>query len=327
MAEGMLIGAGLGLGTSLLTKQDPLKGALLGAATAGIGSGIKEGLQGAGILGDSLPAMTADAEAAKNLGSYTAQYGELSPTADAIQVANAVPSPGILGGVGDSISNLGSSISKSWSNLPDDKKWLYGGIGALGAASMLTQPDSGLPKEDEKYKKPFFKYSPSSFRPTFYAAEGGVVPNTNDYATGGGIANLYTSGHGPLDQAADGIQQVPNQQDLSSVPAAGYLGQSVKMMASGGISDLGGYSDGGRLLKGPGDGMSDNIPASISGKQPARLADGEFVIPARTVSELGNGSTDAGAKQLYAMMDRVRHARTGRKQQGKQINPRKVMKV
>jgi hypothetical protein len=88
---------------------------------------------------------------------------------------------------------------------------------------------------------------------------------------------------------------------------------------------LGGYSDGGRMLKGPGDGMSDNIPATIAGKQPARLADGEFVVPADVVSHLGNGSTDAGAKQLYAMMDRVRKARTGNKKQGKQIKPNKYM--
>jgi hypothetical protein len=86
-------------------------------------------------------------------------------------------------------------------------------------------------------------------------------------------------------------------------------------MAHGGISDLGGYSDGGRLLKGPGDGVSDDIPASIGGKQPARLAEGEFVIPARIVSELGNGSTDAGAKRLYQMMDRIQSDR--RKTTGK----------
>jgi hypothetical protein len=79
--------------------------------------------------------------------------------------------------------------------------------------------------------------------------------------------------------------------------------------ARGGLSHLGDYSDGGRLLKGPGDGVSDNIPATIGGKQPARLADGEFVVPARIVSELGNGSTEAGAKRLYAMMDRVQKAR------------------
>jgi hypothetical protein len=108
-------------------------------------------------------------------------------------------------------------------------------------------------------------------------------------------------------------------------------------MARGGLADtavarrmmggghLGSYSDGGRLLKGPGDGMSDDIPAKIGKKQPARLADGEFVVPADVVSGLGNGSTDAGAKKLYAMMDKVRHARTGTKKQGKQINPQKYM--
>ena len=80
-------------------------------------------------------------------------------------------------------------------------------------------------------------------------------------------------------------------------------------LAQGGISHLGDYSDGGRLLRGPGDGISDSIPAMIGKKQPARLADGEFVVPARIVSELGNGSTEAGARKLYAMMDRVQKAR------------------
>jgi len=85
-------------------------------------------------------------------------------------------------------------------------------------------------------------------------------------------------------------------------------------MAGGGMSgqfDLGGYSDGGRLLRGPGDGVSDSIPATIGNKRPARLADGEFVVPARIVSELGNGSTEAGARKLYAMMDRIQKARQG----------------
>jgi hypothetical protein len=97
--------------------------------------------------------------------------------------------------------------------------------------------------------------------------------------------------------------------------------------AGGGIMSLGGYAAGGnpRLLKGPGDGMSDNIPATISGKQPARLADGEFVVPADVVSHLGNGSTEAGAKKLHRMMTQVRKARTGNPKQGKQINPNKFM--
>jgi hypothetical protein len=80
-------------------------------------------------------------------------------------------------------------------------------------------------------------------------------------------------------------------------------------MMQGGIASLAGYSDGGQLLRGPGDGVSDSIPATIGGKQPARLADGEFVIPARIVSELGNGSTEAGARKLYEMMDRVKATR------------------
>lgn len=97
-----------------------------------------------------------------------------------------------------------------------------------------------------------------------------------------------------------------------------------QMLATGGIADahynLGGYSDGGRLLKGPGDGVSDSIPATIGNKRPARLADGEFVVPARIVSELGNGSTDAGARKLYAMLDRVQKAR------GKTVGKGKVAK-
>jgi len=81
-----------------------------------------------------------------------------------------------------------------------------------------------------------------------------------------------------------------------------------RIMGSG-IASLGGYSDGGQLLRGPGDGVSDDIPATIGNKQPARLADGEFVVPARIVSELGNGSTEAGARKLYAMMDRIKKTR------------------
>jgi len=104
---------------------------------------------------------------------------------------------------------------------------------------------------------------------------------------------------------------------MGSFAASGGLMDSY---ASGGISHLGDYSDGGRLLRGPGDGVSDSIPAMIGKRQPARLADGEFVVPARIVSELGNGSTEAGARKLYAMMDRIQKAR------GKTVGKGKVAK-
>jgi hypothetical protein len=80
-----------------------------------------------------------------------------------------------------------------------------------------------------------------------------------------------------------------------------------------------------RYLRGGGDGMSDSIRANIEGKQEARLADGEFVVPADVVSHLGNGSSNAGAKRLYAMMDRVRRSRTGRTRQAPEVNTRSMM--
>lgn len=98
-------------------------------------------------------------------------------------------------------------------------------------------------------------------------------------------------------------------------PLQGQYG--IVKMAAGGMPP--------RFLSGGGDGMSDSIRASIDGKQEARLADGEFVIPADVVSHLGNGSSKAGAKQLYSMMDKVRRARTGNPKQGKQINPNRYM--
>jgi hypothetical protein len=90
-------------------------------------------------------------------------------------------------------------------------------------------------------------------------------------------------------------------------------GQPTYTLAAAGGGVIREYAKGGnvapRFLSGPGDGVSDSIPAKINGREPAKLADGEFVIPARIVSELGNGSTDAGARRLYAMMDRVQKAR------------------
>ena len=108
------------------------------------------------------------------------------------------------------------------------------------------------------------------------------------------------------DPATTAMASIANETPTSSAKEGGLQGYALGGLSLG---HLGGYSDGGRLLKGPGDGVSDSIPASIGSKQPARLAEGEFVIPARIVSELGNGSTDAGAKRLYAMMDRIKAKR------------------
>ena len=129
---------------------------------------------------------------------------------------------------------------------------------------------------------------------------GGTIPSLS--------ANRTQLPYGP----ASGSQARPGAGGINYFSPTSYTKNAAgggMMYGGGGLSDLGGYSDGGRLLRGPGDGVSDSIPATIGGKQPARLATGEFVVPARIVSELGNGSTDAGAQKLYAMMDRVQKAR------------------
>lgn len=95
----------------------------------------------------------------------------------------------------------------------------------------------------------------------------------------------------------------------------------VETKAAGGIAGL----KSGRYLDGPTDGMADKLPTTIDGKDPAALSHGEFVIPADVVGHLGNGNSEAGAQRLYAMMDKIRKARTGTKKQGKEINPDKYL--
>jgi hypothetical protein len=158
-----------------------------------------------------------------------------------------------------------------------------------------------------------------------YFPNSGYTPSTTakrGFAGGGPIemmsdANSIGANTGyPMADISKGAYATPYQTPISRnvISDAGDTGVNpmtgeMANFARGGLSDLGDYSDGGRLLRGPGDGVSDSIPAQIGQKQPARLADGEFVVPARIVSELGNGSTEAGARKLYAMMDRVQKSR------------------
>ena len=208
------------------------------------------------------------------------------------------------------------------------------GTGATGPqnfANYAMKPMQYDPKTG-KYSNP--TYSPVNYSTSYspnmaYAAGGGsmqdiqanalggTVPNENQFYPGANIARGGASYAPPsATDVVGGYDQSINQ----------YTGEPMRM-AGGGLASLDTYAAGGRLLQGPGDGMSDSIPAVIKGARPQRaaLAQGEFVVPADVVSHLGNGSTDAGSKRLYAMMDKVRHARTGSKKQGRQINPAKFM--
>jgi hypothetical protein len=164
------------------------------------------------------------------------------------------------------------------------------------------------------------------YKPKFlsYDKDGNVVTSTTSGGSGSGGAAKTTettgktinvlNNRGETEVATLGTDGKYHTSNGDKYDASGALvvanGGMPGYAVGGGLGSLGSYSDGGRLLKGPGDGVSDSIPATIGAKgQPARLADGEFVVPARIVSELGNGSTEAGAKKLYAMMDRVQKAR------------------
>jgi len=146
-----------------------------------------------------------------------------------------------------------------------------------------------------------------------YAAIAGVASKV----LGGNKTPSAGTGGGP-DQTPVGGGLSPSYKPYRYQPYAAGGATSAGLSAAAQHYNLGGYSDGGRLLRGPGDGVSDSIPATIGEKrQPARLADGEFVVPARIVSELGNGSTEAGARKLYAMMERIQAARKNTVGKGK----------
>jgi len=163
-------------------------------------------------------------------------------------------------------------------------------------------------------------------------AGGGPVEQMSNQAAMGAntmypMANMATSSFATPYQSPVSTNMLAPSGD-TGVGMNGEPNMQGTRMAMGGVTDLGSYSDGGRLLRGPGDGVSDSIPAQIGQHQPARLADGEFVVPARIVSELGNGSTEAGAKQLYKMLDRVQNARgktTGKDKVAKNTNAAKLL--
>jgi hypothetical protein len=182
---------------------------------------------------------------------------------------------------------------------------------------MLTQQGNFGRQQNYYPSQGYTPISSSAAKDLYHFANGGPVETMSNQAAMGAntmypMANMATSSFATPYQNPVSTNMLAPTTD-SGVTMNGEPSMQGTRMATGGISDahynLGGYSDGGRLLRGPGDGVSDSIPAMIGKKQPARLADGEFVVPARIVSEIGNGSTEAGARKLYAMMDRVQAAR------------------
>ena len=300
MLAGVALGpAGMGLmsaGAAGLTV-----GGLTGLATGSLSKGLMAGMgaYGGAGLGDALAKSGMQAAATENAAQTAAAH-----TSDAAFGSQGFGNPALQNpalaaqqsayagaGAADKLSTLGQGVSSlgSKEGLTNFMNNAGGGMGLAkyglaAAAPMISeamQPKTQMPMATDKDMGQRYTYNPGTTTPF-------PQPDAN-----GREQRYFNSSYTPV--SSDQARSIYHYADGG--------------MAEGGFN-LGGYSDGGRLLRGPGDGVSDSIPATIGHKQPARLADGEFVVPARIVSELGNGSTEAGARKLYAMMDRVQSARS-----------------
>lgn len=303
-------------------------------------------------LADAAPFITAATMAAFGMPTEGMMFEGMVPASETLAgaaTAGATTAPAVggsmapgadvfggLAGTGGSYSGMtaaeqAAAATAASSMGPTYAELGYEGVGAKSTADAIAAADAGA--------------KAAAAGKGMTAAQAMAAKAGLDMLTGGTKGSQATASGG-------GSYAAPQQitPDINRGGVTGYQGEAVSPNANitpaqlsgikgvgqpqyfaqggttqGGIATLGSYSDGGQLLKGPGDGMSDNIPAKIGNSQPARLADGEFVIPADVVSHLGNGSTDAGAKQLYVMMEKIRKARTGNKKQGKRINPSKFL--
>lgn len=330
----LMVGGGMTAATGSLQK-----GIMAGLGAFG-GAGLGAGLMGAGGAA-AMPA-TAGTSALDVLGqplTGTAQAAGQGFGANISQMGQGLSNltteagrAGFMGGVGGMKGLLTSGAAGLAPMLMGgDQQAQAPGIkpttpttplqfnpGRVGPTPAPDVPGYGNLGQDfgrqQQYFNPSFTpvTAPAPLAPTVQMpgmAGGGPVEAMSD-------ANAIGANTGyPMANIQPGAYATPYQQPIARNVIAGPQDTAVdtftgaERMAAGGISHLGDYSDGGRLLRGPGDGVSDSIPAMIGNKRPARLADGEFVVPARIVSELGNGSTEAGARKLYAMMDRVQRAR------------------
>ena len=317
-------GGGLDIGKELANFDKSLSlsenAPLIAAATAMYLSGGTVG--GETLLGEAAATSAGAAEAAAAMEAAGSGFASLAPAAAAAApaaaaaapaaaaaapaaAASALPAAGAAG-----VDAIGSGIATPY----------VGGQAAMVPSMAAPAAPSGIAGMFDKATTAYGNLPAVAKYGIPLAAAAMLADRKSPYP-----------GQEPYDGPLSRLKYDPDRyKPLEVRPPTPYtpVYKDYRNMAGGGLADLGGYADyarGGRMLKGPGDGMSDSIPAVIAGKQPARLANDEFVVPADVVSHLGNGSSEAGAKQLYRMMDKVRTARTGKQAQAKQINPNKYM--
>lgn len=252
---------------------------------------------------------------------------------------------GVTSSIATALKNLGSSAfnklkstftksdgSTDWRSVAAAAGGLYG-LYKSQQTPEKTGYQGGIPKYEAVREKVANTYDPNRrpgsstqeyFTKTrFVAPEGAEAARTTAKEEAAGLEALNKAN--PARQERTVLQAGAEKKEEKKEevkPASSVIDKlPVPKYASGGIAEMAK----GRYLSGATDGMADKIPARIGGKQEARLSHGEFVIPADVVGHLGNGNSEAGAKRLYEMMDRIRQARTGTTKQGKQINPNKFL--
>jgi hypothetical protein len=361
---GPLMAAGMVGGFETLRTGDITKGLTAGLGAYG-GAGIGQGLSAAGAnaLGQEAAQNVANQAIADNattagmveatkavgtgapvtLGNMGAGIGQLGSEAGRSAIYNALPT-GTLPSLGAAAINAATPDAPKPPGAPEEDERYKGSPYRYNLASNFQ---GFSPARPNPYYTPTglgyaeggdvmmaaggtYDDEPRGDNQGFGYAEGGIA----GYKAGGlkigeGIARDTDSDTASLNAFEAAKKRMSKINKAANMPK-NYAAQMPQVRGLGEIAaaqggSIGGYSDGGRMLKGPGDGMSDSIPATIGKRQPARLADGEFVVPADVVSHLGNGSTDAGARKLYSMMDKVRTARTGKKKQAPAVKTDKYM--
>jgi hypothetical protein len=291
---------GLGIGGVQALRTGSLKKGLMAGLGAYGGAGMMGSVLGAGTgaMGEAAAQATQAANPGLTAGEIARDMGSMSPVTGTFQPAAGFVQPEIAAAVNPATATAGQQTMTGLKAIADKPSSFFTKdnlkYGAAALAPVLSQEQQAVnaPRDTEQFR---YAYDPGRAMPPTRVGDVGEFtyyrPSYTRLAADGGLMDLP-------------VQRMSDRNDAETMMANG--GQ---MYAGGGLSHLGDFSDGGRLLRGPGDGVSDSIPASIADKRPARLADGEFVVPARIVSELGNGSTEAGARKLYAMMDRVQKNR------------------
>jgi len=330
------MGAGLTVGATYGIANGSLKSGLNAGLSAGSGASISNGIANLanGTSAGAPSATTAPGATNPMAGEFASTSaapsasGPLSgmnadPARYGINTATAMPTPSPISTAGNSLFNS-SGINTDYVNqgLQDVYNKAANSQFAQGAKELVTNPNAPSALIDKTGYIPYAALATPYIAEQAQKAQNKLKEQQNEIlarAEEAKFGDIHDFTYDPetMSYTSAGTRRIKyDPKDIHSFSYDPVSGEYTKAanggvmgMGSGGISDLGSYSDGGRMLRGPGDGVSDSIPATIGDKQPARLADGEFVVPARIVSELGNGSSEAGARKLYAMMDRIQKAR------------------